>query len=183
MLKNVIATTVFAVSLGANAAQIDNGTYVTDDVAKIDFLKLSVTYNHSWNDVVVNDTLGYIAAGWEVADQRTLERANNVRFFDLMRPSSSDIYMNVATNNDAYGDGQEYLPESVLYDYMSGPCEYIPYVPDLCYEFSISLYDADYADATTAVALTRPSAIPLPAAAWLFGSALIGLGSMTRRKT
>lgn len=39
------------------------------------------------------------------------------------------------------------------------------------------------ASETTTWAVWAPSAVPVPAAAWLFGSALLGLGALKRRKT
>ena len=75
------------------------------------------------------------------------------------------------TNGDMSG-GQDLLPSHIKADYFSANGSYA--------NFSSS-YTSDIKHWAIGVTLSRPSAVPIPAAAWLFGSALIGLG-LVRRK-
>ncbi len=169
MLKKALAFTCLTLSIGANAALIDNITYVTDDEAGIDYLKLSNTVGYSWNDVVVNDYLGYINDGWEVTSQSglmTLDDVNN-QAYDLINDYRV-IY--VMTDGDAVG-GQYDLPVFVYFDTWYGYNSYITYY---------GVFTADERSSDHAVSLQRITVVPTPAAAWLFMSGIVGLAGGKR---
>lgn len=69
-LKNYVCVGViagaFAVSTAANATLIDNGTYMTDTVTSLEWLKLSATGNQSYNTVNAAITGGALT-GWRYA--------------------------------------------------------------------------------------------------------------------
>ena len=58
--------------------------------------------------------------------------------------------------------------------FQQGPCD--PDIPDECIE------DSGFGIPDESDGLFPPSSIPVPAAVWLFGSGLIGLAGMARRK-
>ena len=175
MLKKLLAYTCLTLSLSANADLIDNGTFITDDRTATDYLKLSQTAGYSWNQVVDQDVLGYITGGWTVTSQTVLRDVIFEEDISVAYKSINDINPNdpngirVATNSD-FGSGQTGLPEFVIWDFWS-PTQYGP---------NLSAASADRTDLYV-VSLSRAS-VPIPAAAWLFGSALLGLGMVMRRK-
>ena len=60
---------------------------------------------------------------------------------------------------------------------------YIMYFENLTGESLRVMFDNEFSHVTGfGQQLTPPSEVPLPAAAWLFGSALLGLGAISRRK-
>jgi hypothetical protein len=167
MFKKLLAFACLALSISANATLIDNITYVTDDVAMVDYLKLSNTGSFSWNDVVVNDVLGYIADGWVVTSTAALSTIANgdATAYGLINDIAEG---DVATDLAGFG-GQVELPETVRTDSWS-TVQYI--VNDDDYEASS---ETDYA-----VSLQRMSVVPIPAAGYLLLSALAGLAGIKR---
>ena len=70
-MKILIKKSLAVVALSL-AALVDNGTYFTDTVNQLDFLKLSATTSqlgHSYQSVVIQDQFGYLAQGWQIMDQ------------------------------------------------------------------------------------------------------------------
>jgi hypothetical protein len=170
MIKKLLAFTCLTLSIGANAALIDNGSFVTDDVAMVDYMKLSGTVGNSYNDVVLNDSLGFIADGWVVTSQSALKQLdfNDSSAYGMINGGG---VFDVVTDNIIFG-GQTDAPLTVVVDGWISAGSYV---------VAADVYDGS--DTRVAVSLQRMSAVPLPAAAWLFGSALLGLGAMRRRKS
>ena len=121
MLKKILVVLCLILSPSANAALVDNGTYVTDTIRNIDFLKLSQTQGYSYNQIVVEDTLGLISDGWEVTSQILLviTDSNDASAYSLINDVSIPA---IVTNNDSNG-GQTSLPGSVYVDLWLGPME------------------------------------------------------------
>ena len=168
MLKKLLALVSLCVVLPVNAAIVDNGSFLTDTDTGIDYLKFSETNNNSWVDVVVNDSLGFIANGWSVVSQSALfsfATANLVSPYNLLTNNGAITF---AITNGDLGAGQPGLPTNVDIDYYSNHFSYAADFGNVA---------ATLAQANVAVALSRASAVPVPAAAYLFMSALLGLAS------
>lgn len=140
-----------------------------------DYYKLGQTVSKSWNQVVVDDALGLISEGWQVTSQ--------TEYFNMAtHPDTRDDmwllcdvcqdggFVFAITNGDMSG-GQVLLPSYIEADYFSAKGSYA--------NFSSS-YTPDIKHWAIGVALSRPSAVPLPAAAWLFISAIAGLAGAKR---
>jgi len=168
-----IAAMLALFSLSTNAALVDMGTYLTDTNTKMDYLKLSQTFGYSYTDALVNDELGLIAKGWELSSQSALIALDQTYSdaHSLMIAGLQDC-CNIITNNDT-SLGQNMLPTMVIMDdwYSSGS-----------YFTQVANVGVSESQDTLAVSFQRVSAVPVPPAAWLFGSALIGLVGVGRRK-
>ena len=173
MLKKSLAAITLTLSLGANAALVDMGTYIRDDVGMVDYLKLYITEGYSWNDVVRDDDLGYIADGWSVTSQAALvalDASDPWAYDELLYVHGSIEW--VATDNNMNG-GQYNLSQYVQVDRWLAFLDYQTNVTD-----ELASNTGDYS-----VSLSREVApVPIPAAVWLFGSALLGLAGIKRRR-
>lgn len=161
------------------AALVDNGHYFTNTETNTDYLKLGQTVNKSWNDVVTNDLLGFIADGWQVASQTAyFNMATHIDTRDDMWllcdvcqvPANGNAQP--WTNGDA-SNGQFLLPVNAIADF---------YISVGNYSKSTFTFNADAENALIAVALSRPTAVPVPAALILFLSGLISLGMFSIKK-
>lgn len=175
LLRFIGFATVF-ISASSFASFVDHGTYFTNTVTNTDYYKFGQTVSKSWNEVVVDDALGLINAGWQVASQTEyFNMATDADTRDdmwlLCDVCQDGGFVFAITNGDMSG-GQDLLPSHIKADYFSANGSYA--------NFSSS-YTSDIKHWAIGVTLSRPSAVPIPAAAWLFGSALIGLG-LVRRK-
>lgn len=175
LLRFIGFATVF-ISASPLASLVDHGTYFTNTVTNTDYYKLGQTTLNSWTDVVSNDSSGLINEGWQVASQ--------TEYFDMATHADTkddmwqfcDVcqeynFVFSITNGDMSG-GQVLLPSHIKADYFSANGSYT--------NFSHS-YSSDIRHFAIGVALSRPSAVPIPAAAWLFGSAFMGLGLARKR--
>jgi len=168
--KTAILASIFTFSCGANAALIDNTTYVTDDATNIDYLKFSETAEATYNEVVVDDALGFIAQGWQLTSQTTLFALAAADSTARQLINDGEEGTPVVTNNDTV-QGQDILPGFVRAECWTQPGVFVLN----CNAYSTS--GTGYV-----VSLQRPALVPLPAAGWLFISALVGLVAVKRRK-
>ncbi len=175
MIKHFLAITCLTLSIGANAALVDNITYVTDTVTGMDYLKLSQTHDQFWHDVVTNDSLGFISQGWSVTSQESLAALTDA-YGNLavhMIRDNSTVPKFTVTNNDLLGGQQMWLDQfSVIVDYLVGVYHH-PGAIDMCGWPPCAYQHGPYSQYS--VSFSRPSVVPIPAAGWLFMSALIGL--------
>ncbi len=164
--------TLIASAFPSHAALIDMGTFVRDDVGNADYLKLSQTIGYSYDQVVDGDALGYMAAGWTLTSQMQLALLDHDHHeaFSLI---TEELIADVVTNNDMSG-GQFGIPVGeVTVDRWLGSGGYV----------NAAYIGATADNGSYAVSFARAVApVPVPAAVWLFGSAL-GLLSWMRRKT
>lgn len=170
LLRTLGLLAVFASTLPAQAALVDMGTFVRDDVAMVDYLKLSETAGLSWIELVEADTTGLIAAGWGVTSQAALFilDANHADAYDYVNDIATDL---VVTNEDMEA-GQPFLPNFVVTDSWTSSGDY---------NTTVSVESASADDPPYTVSLSREVAnIPLPAAGYLLFSALLGLAGMKR---
>lgn len=171
MFKNLLTLISLCLILPVNAAIVDNGTFITDTATQTDYLKFSETNNHSWLDVVVNDSLGFIGSGWTVVSQTSLfslVTSNPTSPYNLLTDNGSITL--VETNGDI-GSGQAGLPTNVDIDFYSN---------HFTYATNTGTVSVSFAQNNLAVALSRPSAVPIPAAGYLFMTGLVGL--ITRKQ-
>ncbi|GEM_PF-3399198 len=161
------------------AALVDNGSYFTNTETNTDYLKLGQTVNKSWNDVVTNDLFGLMADGWQVASQTAyFDMATDIDTRDDMWllcdvcqvPANGNAQP--WTNGDAT-NGQIALPVNAIADF---------YISVGNYSKSAFTFSADAESGLIAVALSRPTAVPLPATLTLLLSALISLGIIRVKK-
>jgi hypothetical protein len=161
MLKKLLAFTCLTLSIGANAATIVNvrGTDYSID-----------TFLGSYNDniVLIESQVWWedfeLASDFAVAIGDSLGTPNGEDGF----LSPSFAYSAVPT---VFGGGEwEGRPEGLEVNSWDTSEGWVGTTAPIPYD-----YEWTYAVAT-------PSAVPIPAAAWLFGSALLGLGAIKRRK-
>lgn len=179
MPKTPLALVGLTLSLSVNAALVDHGTYATDTATNIDYLYLSQTVGRSYYSLVEQDYLGYIADGWELTSQTalfnmSLEDRILINDEATSQWSVSPGVYTIINNEDMQGGQFSTGPGWVDTDWWDNGTA-----------FSLGnsiedVRDSDYWGA--AVSLQRASVVPVPAAAWLFGSALIGLIGFKRNK-
>jgi hypothetical protein len=182
-----LTTSTLVLSTSINAALIDNGSYTTDSLSGYDWLDLTETTKISFGDLLLQlDTGGALyAEGWQLAswsDVTTL--FDNAGGDGTYNDGGADPLLGSAllplwgiTQPPAYGwfATQDVTPggntTGGILD-INGETWYLPdafSTPDTEYDF-------------VGAALYRPMVVPIPAAVWLFGSGLIGLIGISRRK-
>jgi hypothetical protein len=202
-LKLATAATALILSTSANAAIIDNGTYTTDTSTGLDWLDLTATAGMSYNQVSAELGAGGIFEGWTYATRAQVSgfwdsfggdsnyyngwSTQNNGLFDAMAPLVGDLYC--ASTGCATGDGFSYWLtadfNSASTVFMSRSWDSATANPSATGDdFSLSNYilGLDQSGENAGSALVRVSAVPVPAAAWLFGSGLLGLIGVARRK-
>ena len=95
-----------------------------------------------------------------------------IRVADIGRDFSSDKSLNIDGLNHVYSStysGDQFVPSGlyVAFEDLKGP-----YFPQ----------DFNYLDLQIVVSNVQAPVVPVPAAAWLFGSALVGLAGAARRR-
>lgn len=200
-----IAATALTLSTSVSAALIDNGTYTTDDVTGLEWLDLTQTTSMSFDDVNTQLASGGTLQNWRWATEDEISS-----FFDSAGgtgPYSSDPL----PDNKPYGTYEEYnkvaaqtllslwgvtqatspWPDTDPWsNFLIGekPCGddlvCVGTVRSGTFGGWLSNYvgtspttGRDYAKGSALV-----STVPIPAAAWLFGSALIGLVGIGRKR-
>jgi hypothetical protein len=171
MRNSIFGTVLFLMSLNAYAAIVDNGTYLTDTDVGLDWLKLSETAGLSFSQVEAL-TSGVALDEWSIAtqDDMALLSANAIGLYD-----------------DWWGVGFAGAGD-VMYDNL---CDFgIPETRCIAHingDSNFSLVDWVVSDdeqrstlATGVIRLTQY--VPVPPTIWLFGSGLIGLIGLARRK-
>ena len=202
--KLVAVVTTFVLSASVNAALIDNGAYTTDDVNNLDWLDLDYTEGLSYNaaqfaaasvaggawtyasEGQVNDMFFQMFPGW----LRTHSQGTS---FNTLYSSEVDLFTSLFGHSDRVGIndttrfsrgfylddvgilrmlGVNNAVDPVLSDLIFGP--------DLVNDFTD--WNMDNGTYPVSTFLVRSTAVPVPAAVWLFGSGLIGLAGFARRK-
>lgn len=173
-----------------NAAIVDYGSFTTDTESGLDWLDVDQTLGYSYYDILPELEAGGLYEGWQLADRAQvtgfLNNAggngiyNHVQQFDHVE--LVDNMLNLwGTTFDGGGYirlGEERSPSTVyavfIVQYNSNDYGDLIQVGG-----SLS---KDNAQPFEGVALVRSSVVPIPAAAWLFGSALAGLGWIRRKQ-
>ena len=189
--KLATAATVIMASSSANAALIERlgGLAYYDDVADLTWsANANIAGSMTWqqaNDWAADLTIGGIG-GWRLAD--TLQPDASCSFgYNCIGSEMGNLFYNVLgnsagslTNTGPFSNVQSFIYWSAT-EYATDP-------QDLAWSFNMNdggqfgtykVYDDRYA---WAVQSGDVSAVPVPAAVWLFGSGLIGLVGLARRK-
>lgn len=203
-MRSILYTCVMAFGLlsfassnvtAAPADFIDNGNYTTDTISGLDWLNVSQTFNMTTDQVTAQTGSGGSFEGWRIATEveflglitnwgnapapTTLGVAHalpssTISFNDLIADSSEVQVWGMFT--DSTLTSHDIVHASLFEEFSTA------------YDFQFAIWDQEMLGAqqnllgTFLVRGTELSVVPLPAAAWLFGAALGGLGWLTRKK-
>ena len=177
------------VSSQVNAALIDNGTSMFDTDTGLEWLDLTQTQGISWNAAEASSYVtidGYVHATETQVETLFLNAGflttNNVNN-PLNDSAAADLLaflgctqfcgtVNATGRGFADWDGTQTVRPNYHTSGLGAGAA------------TVSLFTAnkDLLDATAGHFLVRASVVPVPAAVWLFGSGLLGLVGMARRK-
>ena len=202
MLKQTLALVGLTLSLSANAAIVDNGTITTDTATGLDWLDLTETNGRSYYDISSKLDAGEEFAGWryatgiEVQDlwknlgmaygtNRAILTSDVVQYASFIRAvnllgntfnefDSAYDYGVAGNTGDTWSyQGIQYVNAAGM-SHVAGRSETVEWR-----EGTGNLRNGAYVHVGSY--LVAPSAVPVPAAAWLFGTALLGLVGVKRR--
>ena len=196
-IMGTISIFLSVVSYGASAALIDNGTYTTDTESGLDWRDLSITDGQAYNSAPT------LNPGWRYATNTEVESIFKILFNGYYNTtegysnSSDGVYADQSIDVDNFislfgitGENASanfswgfYEDESTtlrilgVTNFFDGRT--IVYGPDHSLD-----YDRYRSTGSGSVGnyLVRETVVPIPAAVWLFGSGLIGLIGVARRK-
>ena len=198
----IASAATLVLSSSVNAALIDNGSYTTDDVNGIEWLDLDYTASLSYN-AAQSAITSVEGGGWTYASEaqvrnmfdqifptwvettagyssNTLYTAETDTFTQLFgnsfptdyyssdRTFSRGLYMNEV--GELHLLGVENYTTGNDYVYGDHQVDYLNFNYDVNGTLGFSVW------------MVRPSAVPVPAAVWLFGSGLLGLVGIARLK-
>lgn len=200
-----IVLLLFVVAINARAALIDQGSYLTDTVSGLDWLKLTQTVNRTYNDVSSQLDEGGEFAGWRYATSTEFEAlllnqgitadqgcSDGTNFCGGVHSENYATISNLVnqigdTFEQAYGGSltsSAYASLGVLADFTSGGFRSVGLLAgfDTPYARTVYTLQNDVASATHIGSfLIRTSEVPLPAGGYLFISAMVGLLGMFGR--
>ena len=190
-----LAAIALVLSTSAKSALIDNGDITTDTITGLEWLDATLSADKSYKYVSSQFGIGGVFEGWRYATSNELssffdsaggggEYIGTSESHSTFVPELIEMWgvtavwsANTSINAllaDTPADGQHYY--TAVYDMYS-------YTNRNDY---INLFEGSWNDTSTwygiSSALVRTSAVPVPAAVWLFGSGLIGLIGLARRK-
>jgi len=198
-LKCTITAIALVLSTNVNAALIDNGNYTTDDVNQLDWLDLSYTEGVSYTDATsVADTVE--GGGWTYAtDAQVTSMWGQIFSSDWIPTASGNItstayteevdtfteMFGVLENHPDYSGTLGWFRDDASILRLMGVVNYLdPDAPDemLGPDYTANFNSVQGGVGNAGTYLVRTSVVPVPAAAWLFGSGLLGLIGVARRK-
>ena len=188
--------------VSANAALIDNGNFTTDSISGLDWLDLSVTQSQSYNSAPGRNV------GWRYATNSEIEALFSVSFDGytdtntIKHYSDSNVFGSYADQTE---DAQAFASLFGITGVASTFSSTLGFYRDennILRQMGLNQYSGYsrvFSDESTnnwngyeglgvngnGVYLVRDSisAVPVPAAVWLFGSGLIGLVGVARRQS
>lgn len=195
-LINFFGAVVLAVpSIGVNAALVTYDDYGYDTISNLDWLNTNLTENYSYNQIKSMTLQGGLFEGWRHAttnefqalvnhtpqENTVISKLDNLGYF--LGGSFfyiSGIYKTVWGVHARDASGIESTVSKLTYfgQYL-GQSDWIAYDYD-----ESQNYNEDYASGYIGHFLVREHAspVPAPAAIWLFGSGLLGLIGLARKK-
>jgi len=202
ILRTVITASALVLSTSVNAALIDNGIYSTDDVSGLEWLDLNITRNVSYSSSLSSNP------GWRHATNTEVENLFSVAFDGYYSNNTIDdrsdsnngiVYSDQASDvsnfNSLFGTTYSntanlwsfgmYMDENNILRAMGAAMEPSGegYTSVLGMDFSADLSSSiETGHTNLGFYMVRTTVVPVPAAAWLFGSGLIGLVGFARRK-
>lgn len=205
------ASALLAGPLVANAAFVNDGSYMEDTTTGLYWLNLNSTVDQSYNQVLSETGVGGSLAGWQIATSTQVATL----FSDAGIPAGivsgfgTNTYLAQATNlasaigslpyfspgggngSDSYGGFQAAF-SNVGSSYGSGNAPVndlfiygVPIPTSVGYAIggAVGYVPVTYAGPSEATFLVSTIApVPLPSSAWLFLSALCGLGALARHR-
>jgi len=199
------AVAIFIVSLSSNASLLDNGNTTIDTGTGLEWLDITLTVGQSYNDVLASSFV--TTDGYQYATEAEVEQLftnaggtptpgpaylpSNIApaqlLLDLMGCTSYLIGVPCDGAGEdwapaMWGSSSEYI--ALIDDRWNLPEYIVPggHAGVLTTRSFIHGDDSTSYRADVGSFLVRTSAIPIPAAVWLFGSGLLGLVGMARRK-
>ena len=192
-----------AISYHTNAAYVDHGTYLTDDTTTLDWLKLSESFNESLGTAEGNNHGWRLANNDEVVDMfwkffpdfETNTAQGHRYIYDVNGSPDIGLVNNFRTTWGTSGTVSvgRYVDENGadrdlgVNRSIDGTGTWI-FGPDFTIErpadfagpnHGIFMVRGDWGDYDP---LPRAQVVPIPAAIWLFGTGLLGLVAVARRK-
>ncbi|MCW8933167.1 MAG: VPLPA-CTERM sorting domain-containing protein [Gammaproteobacteria bacterium] len=190
-----------SVVISANAALIDNGSFTTDSISGLDWLDLSVTQNQSYDAAPGRN------AGWRYATNSEIEGLFSVAF-DGYTDTNAFRHYSDSNVTGSYADQTEDVQlfaslfgSSSVSNTLDSTLGFYRDESNILRQMGVnqySSYSRVFSDENTnnwngyeglgvygnGIYLVRESisAVPVPAAVWLFGSGLIGLVGVSRRR-
>lgn len=194
------------------ASLIDHGTYITDTASRLDWLKLTETFNRSYDDVSSKFGTGQEFEGWVYATGEQFEALVFNQGATAMTCTNGTMFCGWSADNNGIaapminllGDtGEQQLNGELTPGLTVWTVGILADVHDANSHWEAELYDYDFNPLTSAQDnisthdtfidnailpnyggsfLVRVSAVPIPGAVWLFGSGLLGLIGMARRR-
>ena len=199
-MQKILGVLLLFVFASADAALINNGTYTTDTATGLDWLDLSSTTglsmeaalaaNSQWRygtNSEVENIFSQLFDGYFNTESGGWSYSNNGAYADQL----TDVinFRNLfGITQSIYSFPRQFIFTLGLYEDEAGIIREMgtQYVTQPIYTVVQGMDFNQVRDATTAVTgrgtfLVRSSAVPVPAAVWLFGSALGLLGWMRRK--
>lgn len=188
----IAATTLLAVlATGANATTVNvtaDGSWHQFDVDDL----YAQSGGVEWIDAILDDEGQYSADGSALTFALTLTQAAQLTFVDggfagdqfTITINGQDYLSSAATNSydDSVGTDFDAALASSNYSHLNVALAAGTYL--ITGELAVSALDDNGMPLNATVGALRVSEVPVPAAAWLFGSALAaGLGVMRRRRS
>ena len=199
MINKTLTLVGLTLSLTANAAIVDMGNITRDTATGLDWLDLTETNGRSFNDISSKLGASQEFDGWRYATADEVQTLwNNLGMpsgtYDSVQQTDIQQYQDFITASNLLGSTYNQY-NSVVFDYgMSGMSENSNGSGQR-YLFGMTHYIGNTNTSTINRAvdesrvagwsgsyLVQPAAVPVPAAAWLFGSALVGLAGIGRKR-
>ena len=212
MYKSLIFIPAVLFSQITAASLIDHGNYITDTDSGMDWLKLTETYNRSYDDISSKLSAGQEFEGWTYATGGQFEALVFNQGAIAMTCTNGTMFCGWSADNNGIaapminllGDtGEQQLNGELTPGLTVWTVGILADVHDENSHWEAELYDYDLNSLTLTEDnisthdtfidnaalpsyggsfLVRVSAVPIPSAVWLFGSGLLGLVGMARRK-
>lgn len=192
MLKKSLGLIALVSSLSVSADLVDNGNYTTDTATGLGWLDLTETTDLSYDYISSQFGSGGEFEGYRYANESDINTFfANAGALGPFNGNSSDNQAGLTTLFDLWGETQSYPTSQNAYFLTADLLD-----PESVWHGTIQLSDAngsyinthyisqalDYPHFQIGSALIKPTALPVPASAWLFGSALMGLVGINRKK-
>jgi len=194
--KVTLMATSLVLSSHANAELINHGNFTTDSVTGLDWLDLTQTVNLSYDYVMSQFAAGGEFEGWTLASRsQVLELLDNAGGTGPYEDWSTINNGVVTPLLNLWGDFSTDIQNNSVHFMFDEVNEFNQH--RLAYLFDttkstqglandLMRIDHGFWDGTPSTqvgsALVRASVVPVPAAIWLFGSGLIGLSVIAKRR-
>lgn len=191
-MKIFIGTILSLLAFNVNAALIDHGTYIEDEQGTY-WLKLSETSGQSYTEVLASIGQGGALDGWSFASwNQTRNLYQNNFGLDLegadFAPTQEELNKITVLNSymgDLMADRGDIGEYSGSFGFVAGGTVIRTYY----YNHGLNMADstsgitnAESPYAGSVLFRLDAPVVPIPSAIWLFGSGLIGLIGLARRK-